>query len=173
MATKLGVALSVIVLAACSGGGGGATGPIYPSLAGTYSTAFSTTASSIYGTQTLSLTPGSITLGSPNSAGDFAGSYIDAGSTGTIDGFENTAGDITITHFGDPNQSPLLTAQFLVAQYPQCDFSQATTTGLTGTIIGSALTLSGGITLPCLWTVNGVAVAATTTLGVQVSGTLE
>jgi len=173
MTARFGVALSVLMLAACSGGGSGATGPTYPSLAGNYSTVYSTTASSIYGSQTLSLTPGSITLGTPNSAGDFAGSYIDGSSTGTVDGVEDVAGDITITHFGDPNQSPLLTAEFLIAAFPQCDFTQATTTGLTGNIIGSALTLSGAITLPCLWNVGGVPTAATTSLGVQVSGTLE
>ncbi len=107
-------------LAACNS----STGPTYPRLAGTYATTFNATATPLgYAAQPLTSDAGSITLGSPDHAGNFTGSYIEAGQAGTIAGTEHVDGGIDITQFGNPNETPLNALRFLQQQLPACDFA--------------------------------------------------
>lgn len=142
--------------------------------AGSYNTVFSTTMSAptINGTATLPQTLGTVALGTPASDGTFSGSFTinSNGGSGTVDGTVATGGTVTISHFGDPNLSPLASVAFLEALMPSCDFTQAVSGAMSGVEQTGNLALTGGLTLPCSWTNGDSTVVAPTIVTVQVSG---
>jgi hypothetical protein len=164
---------AAVFLAGCSG----LTSPDAPPAAGTYDTFFNFTASapSISSTQSLQQALGTVTLGAPAEDGSFVGSFAlqNNGGSGTVTGTMAGNGGVSITHFGDPNETPLQALAYLETLLPGCDFTQAVSSIMDGAVSGGALALTGGLTLPCPWnTANGVVIAPTT-IAAQFSGTEE
>ena len=128
----------VLVLAlfvcACSGD---PTGSSFPSIAGTYGATFAVSFSNSIETESSSV-PGTVTLHSPSSGGDFSGSYVMAGAgSGTIAGTIRTDGGISITQFGDPNADPLESLQILQNEFYWCNFNQAAGSPMSGAYFGA------------------------------------
>jgi hypothetical protein len=82
----------------------------------------------------------------------------------------STGGAVTISHFGDPNLSPLQSVAFLEALLPSCDFTQAVSGAMSGAVQNGNVALTGGLTLPCEWTTGDSTVVVPTVVTVQVSG---
>lgn len=145
--------------------------------AGSYDTFFSTSMSapSISGSATLPQTLGTLSLGDAASDGTFSGSFTinSNGGTGTVSGSMSTDGAVTISHFGDPNLSPLQSVAFLQALLPSCDFTQAVSGAMAGAVQSGNLALTGGLTLPCEWTTGDSTVVVPTVVTVQVSGSQD
>jgi hypothetical protein len=142
--------------------------------AGSYDTFFSTTMSAptISGSATLPQTLGTLSLGAPAGDGTFGGSFAinSNGGNGTVAGTMSTGGAVTISHFGDPNLSPLQSVAFLEALLPSCDFTQAVSGAMSGAVQNGNVALTGGLTLPCEWTTGDSTVVVPTVVTVQVSG---
>lgn len=169
---SIGVMAAALV-AACSSltdSSGGA-------VAGSYDVFFQTTmtASSINGSATLPQTLGTISLGTPDGSGAFSGSFTinSGGGSGTVAGTMATGGSVTITHFGDPNLTPLQAVAFLQAAMPSCNFTQAVSGVMGGAVESGNLALTGGLTLPCSWTDGDSTVVVPTVVTVQVSGSQD
>ena len=145
--------------------------------AGSYDVFFQTTmtASTINGSATLPQTLGTISLGTPAGDGSFSGSFTinGGGGSGTVAGTMATGGSVTITHFGDPNLTPLQAVAFLQAAMPSCDFTQAVSTAMGGVVKSGNIALAGGLTLPCSWTDGDSTVVVSTVVTVQVSGSRD
>ena len=145
--------------------------------AGSYDVFFQTTmtASSINGSATLPQTLGTVSLGAPAGDGSFSGSFTinGGGGSGTVAGTMATGGSVTITHFGDPNLTPLQAVAFLQAAMPSCDFTQAVSSAMGGAVESGNLALAGGLTLPCSWTDGDSTVVVSTVVTVQVSGSQD
>lgn len=168
----VGSALALLAVVAC--GGGGSTGPSYPSLAGTYSAQWSLVATSDAATDVLAISTGTVTLNAPSSSGNFTGSYIEGGTdAGTIAGTEHVDGGIDITQFGNPNVSPYEDLVATRQELNACDFSQAGYTGGSGAVQGNTINLIGAVVLPCAWTVGNSVEELTTTVSITVTGTRQ
>lgn len=162
------VAALAATLAAC----GGATGPTYPPLAGTYAVLFTGNITpSGYAPQALPSQAGTVTLTNADRAGDFTGSYIEGGQAGTIAGSEHIDGGINILQFGNPNQTPLEALELLQQELPFCNVAEAASVPMSGTITNRTLSLSGGMLLPCNWLVGNQNVTLTTSISIVISGT--
>jgi hypothetical protein len=157
-------------LCACSNG---STGPSYPPIQGTYAASFSLTFDNGAQTQNGTLViPGTIVIGRPARDGSFIGSYVYSGGatgSGTISGQIDMQGGVTIFEFGDPNQPPIFDSQFLNATWPNCDFSQATGNGMSGSLVPNSLSLLGSLDFPCTYTNGNQTVQFPTTLTEQVT----
>ena len=162
-------AMAAALASACSSSTGSGS-----AAAGSYDVFFQTTmsAASINGSATLPQTLGSLSLGTPDGNGAFSGSFAinGNGGTGTIEGTMASDGSVTITHFGDPNLTPLQAVTFLEAAMPSCDFTQAVSAAMGGAVENGNVALTGGLTLPCSWTSGGSTVVVPTVVTVQVSG---
>ena len=157
----------VIGAAACSN----STGPSFPALAGTYATVFAVSFSNTAETRSATV-PGTMTLNAPGSDGSFNGSYIVTGDgSGTITGVERMDGGVSITHFGDPNQSPLQAVAYLQQTFYWCDFTQAAAQSMSGSVANKTLSFSGSIILPCNYTNGTTNFTYSTTIGVGATGT--
>jgi hypothetical protein len=129
-------------------------------LAGTYGVALSGTVTpSPYPAEPLTGATASITLNAPDASGHFTGTYVQDTSTGPIAGNVHANGSINISQFGPAAAVPLEGLAYLQENYSQgnyaCNFSSATTGGMSGTVNGAALTLTGGISMPCSWLASG------------------
>ena len=146
-------------------------------VAGTYQVFFQPTmsASSIGGSATLPQTLGTLSLGAPDGAGDFTGSFAinGSGGSGTVAGTMAPDGSVTITHFGDPSLTPLQAVAFLRAAMPSCDFTQAVSGAMGGAVQNGNIALTGGLTLPCAWTAGDSSVVVPTVVTVEVSGSQQ
>jgi len=145
--------------------------------AGSYDVFFqpTMTAASINGSATLPQALGTISLGTPAGDGSFSGSFSinDNGGSGTVAGTMTTGGSVTITHFGDPNLTPLEAVTFLEIAMPSCDFTQAASGAMGGVVQNGDIALSGVLTLPCSWTDGDSTVVVPTVVTVQVSGSQD
>lgn len=162
--------LCVGALCACDNG---STGPSYPPIQGTYAASFSLTFENGAQTQNGTLViPGTIVIGRPASDGSFVGNYVyNGGATGSgsIAGVIDMQGDVTIFEFGDVNQPPIFDQQFLEATWPNCDFTQASSNGMSGSLSPSTLSLLGSLDFPCLYTNGSQNAQFPTTLTEQVT----
>lgn len=160
------VLVLALFLNACSGD---PTGSSFPPIAGTYGATFGFSFSNVIETESSSV-PGTVTLQSPSSGGDFSGSYVITGSgSGTIAGTIRADGGISITQFGDPNADPLESLQILQNEFYWCNFNQAAGSPMSGSVSGKTLSFSGGISVPCNY-VNPTRTVPST-IGVTVIGT--
>lgn len=88
---------------------------------------------------------------------EFDGSYTyvrHPAGAGTLTGAIGQSGNITLTQFGDPGAALGATLAFLQNNWPNCDFTRATPLPYSGSAGDGALTLTGGLTVPCTYTVN-------------------
>jgi hypothetical protein len=158
-------------LVICAEACGNSTGPSFPTLAGTYATIFSVNFTNSVDTRS-GTAPGTMTLNAPGSDGSFNGSYIfTGGGSGTITGVERMDGGVSITHFGDPNQSPLEAVAYLQQTFYWCDFTQAAAQAVSGSVAGKTLTFSGSLILPCTYTDGTNIFTYSTTITFGAAGT--
>jgi hypothetical protein len=148
----------------------GANGPAFLPLAGIYSATFGMTATSTAGTDVLNAATGTITL--TNAAPDrtFSGSFVEGASSGTVFGIVQVDGDLDISEFGYPDDTPFTDLEALRQQLPGCAFGHSVPDGTTGTLTVNQLVITGGITLPCVWDVSGTQETLLTTITVTVTG---
>jgi len=170
------VAISVTVMLAAlfTACGSGSTGPSYPALGGSYASTSTLTFSNAAAIQNGALSGSlTITLSSADSHGNFTGSYVYGGGatgSGPIAGTERSDGGITITQFGSANVYEDL--QYLQNAWPNCDFSQAASSGESGQIAGSTLSFGGTLDFPCAYQVQGGGIEDfSTTLTINFTGT--
>lgn len=158
-------------LVACSGG---STAPKFPQLSGSYGATFAVNFVNAVDLQTASTT-GTITLNAPDGGGNFTGSFVlaNGGGSGTISGMVRTDGGISISQFGDPNQSAAAALQYLQNIFSWCDFTRAGGSPMSGNVSGGMLSLSGSIALPCAYQnlSTGAVTNYTTTISETISGT--
>jgi hypothetical protein len=113
-----------------------------------------------------------MTLNAPASDGSFTGSYVYTGDgSGTITGVERMDGGISITHFGDPNLSPLQAVAYLQQTFYWCNFNQAAVQPMSGSVASTTLTLAGSLILPCTYTNGTSTFTYPTTIAFQATGT--
>lgn len=168
--TGLSIAAVLGALTACNN----SNGPGFPPIEGTYNTNFAfvfnnAANSSQNGTTTLT---GTMSIRRPASDGSFVGSFVldNGDAPGTISGVIDRQGDVQIDEFGDPGQPPMFDSQFLQSQWSNCDFSQATSRGMTGNLAANTLNLTGELDFPCDYTTGGQVATFQTTLTEQVNG---
>lgn len=155
--------LGALLIASVACGSSKATGPQYPEIAGTYVATFGGSVTPLgYAAQSLGSSSGTITIATPGSDGSFEGVYTTAGTSGTIVGEEGMDGTVVVTQFGPPGVTPLANLAALAQAYPDCAWSKYTTSGLTGSVAGTSLTLSITVVLPCVWVVSASNVVLTT-----------
>jgi hypothetical protein len=85
--------------------------------------------------------------------GKYAYSGFPAGS-GTMGGHLSPNDSIAITQFGDPGSALGATMQFLHNNWPTCDFTQAQPAPFSGSLVNNNISLAGGLTVPCTYTIN-------------------
>ena len=95
--------------------------------------------------------------------GRYAYNSYPAGA-GTIGGTLSPSGAIAITQFGDPGSALGATMQFLHNNWPNCDFTQAQPAPFTGSLIDNDISLTGGLTVPCTYTIDQQEVTLQTTM---------
>lgn len=159
----------VVLVTACSGD---STGPSndYPriagSYAGSYGVTFSNTAEQL--SETVAIT---VTLQNPNSQGAFSGSYIIAGGggSGALAGTVRTDGGISLTQFGDPNASASENFAYLQSVFYWCNVAALASSGTTGSVIGSQLTITTSASMPCAYTNPSTVYQTTITVRISAS----
>jgi hypothetical protein len=168
--TGLSIAAVLGVLTACSN----SNGPGFPPVDGNYTTNFAFTFnnaanSSQNGTGTVT---GTMSISRPASDGSFVGSFVldNTNGSGSISGVIDRQGNVQIDEFGDPSQPPMFDSQFLQSQWSNCDFSQATSRGMTGNLAANTLNLTGELDFPCDYTTGSQVGTFQTTLTEQVNG---
>jgi hypothetical protein len=115
--------------------------------------------------------PGTVTLLAQGAQGAFAGSYaLQDGSKGVLDGVVGVDGGITVTAFGTPNQVTLADLLYLQELFPYCNWVGAAPDGLSGSVSGANLTLTGSASLPCTYRTPSGPVVAPTTASLSISG---
>ena len=144
----------------------------YPPIGGNYQATFRLDFSNAVDQQTVDIT-GTISLGDPNTNGDFDGSYsYDApySGGGHVAGTIAMDGSVVISEWGDPGAPPMMESDFLTTEWPQCDFTSVASNGMTGSLTGTGLSLQGQLGFQCAYT-NGPSVGNfPTTLNEMVSG---
>lgn len=169
--TGLSIAAVLGGLTACSN----SSGPRgFPPIEGNYTTNFAFTFensanSSQNGTGNAT---GTMSISRPASDGSFVGSFVldnNIGS-GSISGVIDRQGNVQIDEFGDPGQPPMFDSQFLQSQWSNCDFSQATSRGMSGALAANTLSLTGELDFPCDYTSGNQLATFQTTLIEQVDG---
>ena len=162
-------ALASLPMAGC-GGATGPTGPATVALAGGYEATVTVSLTNGFETRQAS-EPGKVTLLAQGAQGAFAGNYVlQDGSLGVLDGVVGADGEITVTAFGAPNQRTLADLLYLQELFPYCNWVGATPEGLSGSISGANLTLTGSASLPCTYTTPSGSVVAPTTASLSISG---
>ena len=92
-------------------------------------------------------------------------SYLgDSAHSGTFAGTVAKGGAISLTQFGDPNESLGATSAFLHDNWQNCDFTQAQSTGFMGSAANGELAITGALTVPCTYTVDQQLVTRPTTM---------
>lgn len=162
-------ALASSPMAGC-GGATGPTGPATVALAGSYEATVTVSLTNGFETRRAS-EPGIVTLLAQGAQGAFAGSYVlQDGSSGVLDGVVGADGGITVTAFGTPNQRTLGDLLYLQALFPYCNWVGATPGGVSGSVSGATLTLTGSTSLPCTYRTPSGPVVAPTTASLSISG---
>ena len=131
----------------------------YPPIGGNYNANFQLVLANSVDQQTVNIS-GTISLSDPSASGDFDGTYAyDApySGGGRIAGTIDQQGNVVISEWGDPGAPPMMESAFLTAEWPHCDFTSLSTTGMGGALTGSGLTLQGQLSFLCAYT-NGSAV---------------
>ena len=147
-------ALASFSMAGC-GGGTRPTGPVTVALAGGYEA-----------TVTVSLTNGFET----RQASESGKVTLQDGSSGALDGVVGADGGITVTAFGAPNQLTLAHLLYLQELFPYCNWVGGAPDGLSGSVSGANLTLTGSASLPCTYRTSSGPVVAPTTASLRISG---
>lgn len=145
--------LVVAISTACGSDAAGPSPSPYPDVAGTYTgTVSATFTNSIESGQAAQGI--TVTLGRTSSDGRFSGSFVIAngGGSGTLAGTIRQDGGISIDQFGDPAVGAGQSMAFLQIVFNWCNFAAAASTGLSGSILGGALSISGTIVFPCNYT---------------------
>jgi hypothetical protein len=88
----------------------------------------------------------------------------DSAHSGTFAGTVAEGGAISLAQFGDPNEALGATLAFLHDNWQNCDFTQAQSTGFTGSAANGELAITGALTVPCTYTVNQQQVTLPTTM---------
>jgi len=160
----------VVIAAACSNNSNGPRD--FPPIGGNYQATFQLDLSNSVDHQTLDIT-GTISLSNPNVNGDFDGTYAydpPYSGGGRVAGNIAQDGSIVISEWGDPGAPPMMEMSFLSNQWPHCDFTSVTTSGMGGSLSGSGLSLQGSLDFGCDYT-NGPQVGTfPTTLTETVTG---
>lgn len=169
--TGLSIAAVLGGLTACSNSSGPAG---FPPIEGNYTTNFAFTFdnaanSSQNGTGNVT---GTMSISRPASDGSFVGSFVldNSNGSGSVSGVIDRQGNVQIDEFGDPGQPPMFDSQFLQSQWSNCDFSQATSRGMSGTLAANTLSLTGELDFPCAYTTGSQDGTFQTTLTEQVDG---
>jgi hypothetical protein len=83
-------------------------------------------------------------LNRQDASGNFTGSYVmQDGSSGTIGGSVRADGGFTVTQFGNPSVTPLSSLLVLQNRFPYCNWAGAGSTGVSGSVVGKSLTITG------------------------------
>jgi hypothetical protein len=168
------IATATTLLALAGGALGCATGPISSPQTITYRASFaftfanSDTASHQNGTTT---NGGGLILTLHDNKGNFVANYVFTGDSGTMAGVVQLGGAMSLTQFGDPNKALGATQKYLGKTWPNCDFTQAVAMPFTGDAVSGVITLHGGLTVPCTYTVGDQQITVPTTLSETVSAT--
>jgi hypothetical protein len=154
------VSTTILAMAAAFACAACSAGPLNAPTTATYDAtfAFAFTSSDTTVSQNPSLTvTGSMILTFKGTGGTLHGNYgyakFPAGA-GTIGGTLSPSGAIAITQFGDPGSALGATMQFLQNNWPNCDFTQAQPAPFTGSLAGNDISVTGGLTVPCTYTIN-------------------
>jgi hypothetical protein len=166
-------ALALAAAAACLACG---NGPLDAASKTSYATdfnfAFDNADSTVVQNHSLSVT-GFLVITVEGTSLEFDGSYVylhyPAGA-GTMRGAIDLSGNITMTQFGDPGAALGATLAFLQNNWPNCDFTRATPLPYSGSANDGALTLTGGLTVPCTYTINQQQTTLLTTMTEVVAG---
>jgi hypothetical protein len=157
-----------LTLGAC---GGNSTGPSSVILAGSYASTVSASFNNAYETLQ-NATTGTITLNTQDASGNFTGSYVmQDGSSGTIAGNVRADGGFTVTQFGNPNITPLSSLLVLQNRFPYCNWAGAGSTGVSGSVVGKSLTITGSINVLCSYNTQSGTVSAPTVVSFTITGT--
>lgn len=158
-------ALLILAAAACSD----ATGPTYPRIEGQYAATVSFTFQNeieSFGEGTGGHT---ITLYRPSGSGSFTGSFVYSnGSSGPIAGVVRRDGGLTIHEWGDGSAAG--SAQAVSNLLDWCDLGLAGSSGLSGSVSGTQLTITATVSMPCYYTSGFITRGYATVLTITLKG---
>lgn len=160
---------AALTCAAC--GTGPLDAPTTATYAGTFTFVFTSSDTTAAQNHVLSVV-GSMILTLKGTDGVLTGKYAYSNfpaGTGTLGGSLSSSGAIAITQFGDPGSALGATVQFLHNNWPNCDFTQAQPVPFSGTLANTNIRLTGGLTVPCTYTIDAQQVTLQTRMAETVA----